>query len=64
QDPCPELERRAGIWAFDAARPGQHQGDGERFATGLRNVVALAVHSETGTLYGVQHGRDQLSQNW
>ncbi|MGD2155076.1 MAG: PQQ-dependent sugar dehydrogenase [Gemmatimonadales bacterium] len=63
-DPCPELERRAGIWKFDAEEQGQIQDDGERFATGLRNVVALALHPGTGDLFGVQHGRDQLGQNW
>jgi len=64
QDPCTELETRAGIWRFDANRTGQHQQDGVRYATGLRNVVALAVHPGTGQLYGMQHGRDQLFQNW
>lgn len=59
-DPCPQLERRAGIWRFDADATGQTQDDGSRFATGLRNVIALATHPETGQLYGVQHGRDQL----
>lgn len=63
-DPCPDLERRAGIWKFDAAEQGQTQDDGERFATGLRNTVALTLHTETGDLYGAQHGRDQLGQNW
>lgn len=63
-DPCPELERRASIWRFDAERQGQQQEDGERFATGLRNVVALTVHPESGDVYGVQHGRDQLSGLW
>lgn len=64
QDPCPQLERRAGIWRFDANRTGQTQADGERFATGLRNVVALSLHPTSGVLYGAQHGRDQLGQNW
>ncbi|MFQ5679246.1 MAG: PQQ-dependent sugar dehydrogenase [Gemmatimonadota bacterium] len=64
QDPCPLLERRAGIWRFEADRTGQTHADGLRFATGLRNTFALAVHPETGILYGVQHGRDQLHQNW
>ncbi len=63
QDPCPELETRAGIWRFDAGRTGQTQADGERYATGLRNTFAVAV-SPAGDLYGVQHGRDQLHQNW
>jgi len=59
-DPCPDLERRGGIWRFDAEALHQAQDDGTRFATGLRNVVALDVHPATGQLYGVQHGRDQL----
>ena len=49
---------------FDANRAGQTQADGVRFATGLRNVVALRMHPSNGSLYGVQHGRDQLFQNW
>lgn len=64
QDPCPQLETRGGIWRFDARKPGQTQGDGIRFATGLRNTFALAVHPETGELWGVQHGLDQLAMNW
>jgi glucose/arabinose dehydrogenase len=64
QDPCPELETRAGIWKFDANRPGQTQAHGERYATGLRNVVALALDPVGGGLYGVVHGRDQLYDNW
>lgn len=59
QDPCPELETRAGIWRFRWDRTGQTQEDGVRFATGMRNTVALALHP-SGELYGVIHGRDQL----
>jgi glucose/arabinose dehydrogenase len=64
QDPCPQLETRAGVWMFDANGRDQTQADGVRFATGLRNTFALAVHPATGQLWGVQHGRDQLTQNW
>lgn len=64
QDPCPELATRAGIWRFDAAKVGQRQADGERFATGLRNPTAIALQPSTGTLYAAPHGRDQLSDNW
>ena len=64
QDPCPELATRAGIWRFDAAKPGQRQGDGARFATGLRNPVAIAIQPESGVVYAAPHGRDQLSDNW
>jgi glucose/arabinose dehydrogenase len=62
--PCPELPVRAGVWTFDAQATNQTQADGERYATGLRNMVALAVHPEDGALYGVQHGRDQLFEHW
>lgn len=63
-DPCTELETRAGIWRFEADRPGQTQADGVHWATGMRNTVALAWDSVTGALYGAIHGRDQLGQNW
>lgn len=61
KDPCDELNTRAGIWRFDASRPNQRQQDGVRFATGLRNTVALAVRPQDKQLYGVVHGRDQLN---
>ena len=63
QDPCPQLDARAGIWRFDAGMTGQTAGDGSRFATGLRNTVALRIHP-SGSLFGVVHGRDQLSALW
>ncbi|HSM35182.1 MAG TPA: PQQ-dependent sugar dehydrogenase [Longimicrobiales bacterium] len=59
-DPCPELDTRAGIWAFDANRTGQTQADGERYATGIRNAVGMAIGPD-GALYSTQHGRDRLS---
>ncbi|HEX9128238.1 MAG TPA: hypothetical protein VF850_03670, partial [Gemmatimonadaceae bacterium] len=40
-DPCTELDARAGVWEFDANRLRQKPSDGRRFATGLRNSVAL-----------------------
>jgi len=64
QDPCPELDTRAGIWVFDANASGQTQTDGERWATGIRNAVAITTHPSTGDVYVVQHGRDNLVQNW
>jgi len=59
-DPCPQLDDRAGIWRFDGSTSGQVQADGTRFATGLRNVVALRWHPTWNLLFGAQHGRDQL----
>lgn len=64
QDPCPILDTAGGIWRFDPRRGGQSQQDGQRFATGLRNAVALAVDPGTGSLFAAQHGRDQLAANW
>ena len=63
-DPCVELESRAGVWMFDASRSHQTQADGQRFATGIRNGVSLTMNTIDHTLYVVQHGRDQLFQNW
>ncbi len=63
-DPCPQLETNAGIWRFDADLTGQRQSDGRRFATGMRNTVALAHNPLDGHLYAAIHGRDQLAQLW
>lgn len=63
-DPCPELERHAGIWRFPADRTGQTQADGERYASGIRNAYAIAWSRRADTLYAVQHGRDQLHEFW
>ena len=64
QDPCPLLDIAGGIWRFDPRRSGQTQQDGLRFATGLRNAVALAVDPGTGSVFAAQHGRDQLAEHW
>ncbi|MEJ2054286.1 MAG: hypothetical protein P8X42_10230, partial [Calditrichaceae bacterium] len=64
-DPCPLLERHGGIWRFKAEKTGQTQlKDGYRFATGIRNAVAITWNTLHPNLYVVQHGRDQLSQFW
>ena len=64
QDPCTELETRAGIWQFSASVTGQRFADGSRFATGLRNAMGVTTHPETGAVYAGVHGRDQLADNW
>jgi glucose/arabinose dehydrogenase/mono/diheme cytochrome c family protein len=62
-DPCPILEYAGGIWRFDANRLHQDQlADGYRYATGIRNAVALRWNPTVEKLYVVQHGRDQLNQ--
>lgn len=63
-DPCPELDERAGIWVFDPTVAGQTPDDGERYASGMRNMNALTIQADTGELWGVQNGRDQLYENW
>lgn len=62
--PCPQLESHAGIWRFEADRPGQSFAEGQRFATGVRNTVAIGWDPASRGLYLVQHGRDQLHDNW
>lgn len=62
-DPCPILENYGGIWQFDANRLNQRQSDGKRYATGIRNAVALDWNTANNTLYALQHGRDALN-NW
>lgn len=64
-EPCPQLERQGGVWQFSAVTAGQTQeDDGHRYATGIRNAVALDWNSDIDNLYVAQHGRDQLNQLW
>jgi glucose/arabinose dehydrogenase/mono/diheme cytochrome c family protein len=62
-DPCTELETRAGIWRYDASKTGQVFSGKERYASGLRNSEGLDFDA-AGRLYVTQHGRDQLHENW
>ena len=62
-DPCVELETRAGIWRYDADKPGQVFSAKARYATGIRNGEGIAADA-AGRLYATQHGRDQLAMNW
>jgi glucose/arabinose dehydrogenase/cytochrome c5 len=63
-DPCVELETRAGIWKFDDDTVGQVQDLDHRYATGIRNAVALTWSVNMGRLYAAQHGRDDLHRYW
>ena len=58
--PCPVLETRAGVWRFDATKPGQSWLGGEHYATGIRDTNALAFAH--GALYAVLYGRDQAEK--
>jgi len=62
--PCPELQLHAGIWRYDAGKTGQTFSAAERYATGTRNVVALAVSQADEALYATLHGRDNLAVHW
>lgn len=65
QDPCPLLEKHGGIWQFNDSTLDQTQdADGYRYATGIRNAVAITWNNTAGELYGLQHGRDQLNSLW
>lgn len=63
-DPCPLLEDHGGVWRFAADKTGQKFAPADRYATGLRNDVALAWNADVGALYAVMMGRDQLHSNW
>ncbi len=64
-DPCPELPQRAGVWRYARDSLKQHHPNrGERYATGIRNAVALEWNSDARGLYGATHGRDGLAQLW
>jgi glucose/arabinose dehydrogenase/mono/diheme cytochrome c family protein len=62
-NPCTELKTRGGTWRYDASRTGQRFSPAERFATGIRNGEGFAF-DQAGRLYVMQHGRDQLAENW
>lgn len=63
--PCPELQRQAGIWRFPVDVLNQTRNShGERYASGIRNAYAIDWHPVADQLYIVQHGRDQLNQQW
>ena len=59
-NPCPILDSAGGIWKFKADKLNQTYGDGERYATGLRNEMGIAWNPDVNALYVTQHGRDQL----
>jgi glucose/arabinose dehydrogenase len=58
--PCPILEKYGGVWVFDGNKLNQKAADGRRFATGMRNAVAIEWNVGQNALYSVIHGRDSL----
>lgn len=63
-DPCTELEYRAGIWQFSDNELHQKQEEAHRYATGIRNAVALSWDFSVNSLFALQHGRDDLHRFW
>ena len=57
-DPCPQLEEHGGIWKFSADTPNQKFAKANRYATGMRQPVALDWHD--GNLYVAMNSRDSL----
>lgn len=51
-------EDRAMVWQIDV-ETGMHR----RYATGLRNPTALAIHPQTGELWAVVNERDEIGDN-
>jgi len=63
REPCTELDTRGGIWKYDAKKTGQRFAAGDRYATGIRNSGGQTFDA-AGNLFAVQHGRDQLPENY
>jgi len=61
QDPCPILAEHGGIWKFSESKLGQKQADGVKYATGMRQMPAIAWHD---ALFVVMNSRDQLDVLW
>jgi len=64
RDPCDLLAIAGGIWRFATDGGPRTQEQGERFATGLRNPMALAIEPSTGALFAMDHGQDDLHRLW
>lgn len=63
-DPCIELETRAGIWKFSDSELHQQQTLDKRYATGMRNTMALSWSESDQMIYAASHGRDDLHRFW
>lgn len=63
-NPCPQLDNNAGIWKFSISTLNQKPEDGIKYATGIRNAVAIDWNNKVNKLYVVQHGRDRLNDKY
>ena len=62
QDPCPQLEEHGGFWKYDENKLNQTFSKNERYASGVRQPVALAWHD--GHLFAAMNSRDSLDTLW
>jgi len=60
KNPCPILEKYGGVWVFDGNKTDQTPENGRRYATGMRNAVALEWDPAQNALYSAIHGRDSI----
>ncbi|NNE76034.1 MAG: sorbosone dehydrogenase [Pricia sp.] len=58
--PCTILDSAGGIWKFNAEKGNQSFSDGVRYATGIKNAVALDWNFKTKSLFVAIHGRGGL----
>ncbi len=63
-NPCPALAGRAGVWRFAANRIGQKFLAGEHYASGIRDINALAWSPKSNALFGIMYGRDGTNKFW
>ncbi|MEO8582645.1 MAG: PQQ-dependent sugar dehydrogenase [Flavitalea sp.] len=59
-DPEPILSDHAGIYRFDADKPGQTLKDGFKYSTGIRSVVGMTWNDADNSLYAVMNGIDNF----
>lgn len=55
--PCPLLDSAGGIWRFSSLKANQTFNEGNRYATGVKNGVAMDWNFQTNSLFSVVHGR-------
>ncbi len=58
--PCAILDSAGGIWKFRADKLNQSFSDGTRYATGIKNAVAIDWNFKTNSLFAAVHGRGGL----
>lgn len=58
--PCTILDSAGGIWKFKADKLNQTFSDGTRYATGVKNAVAMDWDFNTNALYAAVHGRGKF----